>query len=361
MIASPCREEPPPKDCIAFTRSNISIIPQKQTGGETLGAKAAQILALPALVSGQARAMRSADAIHVRCPGNLGLLGCVLAPLFSPYLVAKYAGQWNGYRGEPWTVRLQRALLRSRWWHGPVTVYGRWPFQPQHVIPFFTSMMSAEQVEQAVEVASRKQFRPPLRVLFSGRLAPSKRVAALLDAVKIVTDAGIQLDVVIVGDGSEQETLRSMAARLGIQESVKFIGALPFESALEWYEWAHCLVLPSAHSEGWPKVIAEGMCHGVLCIAVDHGQVSAMLEGRGIVLKSGTPQEIADALTRAALRPEECSPLTRRASLWARQFSLEGLREALAELLTRQWNVDLRSLRATPSPEYGGVIQQSVQ
>jgi hypothetical protein len=47
--------------------------------------------------------MRSADAIHVRCPGNLGVL---LAPLFTRRLVAKYAGQWNGHHGERFALRL---------------------------------------------------------------------------------------------------------------------------------------------------------------------------------------------------------------------------------------------------------------
>jgi hypothetical protein len=66
-----------------------------------------------------------------------------------------------------------------------------------------------------------------------------------------------------------------------------------------------------------------------------------MLTGRGIVLKSGTPQEIADALHRVADRPEDYREMTRQASAWARQYSLEGLREALRELLNRHWGVTL--------------------
>src|SRR5205823_1367344 len=121
----------------------------KETGGENLWAKLAQLAALPLLMFGLARAMRKADAIHVRCPGNLGLLGAVMAPLFSRYLVAKYAGQWSGYPGEARTVRLQRTILRSRWWRGPVTVYGEWPGQSPHVIPFFTSVLTEQQLARA--------------------------------------------------------------------------------------------------------------------------------------------------------------------------------------------------------------------
>ncbi len=52
------------------------------------------------------RALRGADAIQVRCPGNLGLLGAVLAPVRSRRVVAKYAGQWHGYAGRAGPVAL---------------------------------------------------------------------------------------------------------------------------------------------------------------------------------------------------------------------------------------------------------------
>ena len=89
VIAAPCRDEQPPGDWVAFTRANISIAPQREAGGDHWSAKMRQILILPLLVRDLSRAMRAADAIHVRCPGNLGLLGVLLAPLFSHRLVAK--------------------------------------------------------------------------------------------------------------------------------------------------------------------------------------------------------------------------------------------------------------------------------
>ena len=170
-IASPCRQQAPPGDCLAFERSNIAMAPLKEAGGETLGAKLRLIVSIPSMAWGMARAMRSADAIHVRCPGNLGLIGAILAPLFSRRIIAKYAAQWNGGDGEPLSARLQRAILRSNWWKGPVTVYGAWPGSPRHVIPFFTSLLTADQIERARESAGRERRGPELRVLYTGRLS----------------------------------------------------------------------------------------------------------------------------------------------------------------------------------------------
>ena len=137
FISAPFKKGKPPPDALAFSRSNISILPQPETGGDIWIAKLYQICMLPILIYNLIRAMCKVDAIHVRCPGNLGLLGCIFAPLFSKYRIAKYAGQWNGYVGEPWTVRLQRKILSSRWWKAPVLVYGKWPNQPKHIISFF--------------------------------------------------------------------------------------------------------------------------------------------------------------------------------------------------------------------------------
>jgi glycosyltransferase involved in cell wall biosynthesis len=337
IIAGPVSSRTPDGDAVPFTRPNIAIHAVPETGGRTVGAKLAQLAMLPSIIWSLVAAMRRADAIHVRCPGNIGLLGVLLAPLFSRYLVAKYANQWNGYAGEPWTVRLQRRLLRSRWWKGPVTVYGEWPDSPPHVVPFFTSMMTASQVEHARHVAARKTFDAPLRVLFVGRLAASKRVDALIEALRLLVQQGRPIEAVIVGGGPDEAKLREQVRDAVLDSQVSFAGALDYESALRWYEWGQCLVLPSRHSEGWPKVVAEAMCYGLVCVAVAHGQVPAMVRGRGILLHSGDAAEIAGALDEVLRDPERFRTVAAAAAQWSSGYSLEGLRTALDGLLRRTW------------------------
>jgi glycosyltransferase involved in cell wall biosynthesis len=342
VIAAACRAEMPPPDCLAFTRSNISIRPLRETGGHTIAAKLHQLFALPSLVTSLVTTMWQADAVHVRCPGNVGLLGAMLAPLCCDNRIAKYAGQWNGYRGEPWTVRLQRTILRSEWWGSPVTVYGEWPNQPAHVVSFFTSMMTTEQQRRARAIAKRKEFGSPLRVLFMGTLERRKRVNALIDAMKLLSAQGARVELRIVGDGADGAALRAQVHALGIDNLVTFAGALPFDEALRSYEWGDCLVLPSQHSEGWPKVVAEAMSHGLICVAVAHGQIPAMLEGRGIVLPTGSMEEIAATLLEIASTPGAFADRARLGAAWASAHSLESLRNALADLLSAWWGVEQR-------------------
>jgi len=75
VIAAPLRQERPSGDAMALTHRNIRFHPQLETGGDSLLSKALQLIALPIHLWRLGRAMRQADAIQVRCPGNLGLLG----------------------------------------------------------------------------------------------------------------------------------------------------------------------------------------------------------------------------------------------------------------------------------------------
>jgi glycosyltransferase involved in cell wall biosynthesis len=334
IVAGTLRHEPPSGDCTAFTRPNITVLPVTDVGGGRL----AQAVRLPRMIWQLIRYMRRADAIHVRCPCDLGLLGVLLAPLFSRRLYAKYATQWTGFPGEPMAWRLQRAILRSPWWRGPVTVYGNWPNQPGHVVPFFTSMLTDEQITRArSHVASGQKPAAALRVLFVGRLSKSKNVNMLLNAAGAAQRAGVGIECTIVGEGPEQPALRAQADRLGMNGSVRFVGGATFEQVLGWYEQSDALVLVS-ELEGWPKAIAEAMAFGVVCIGVDRGLVPQMLaEERGFVVPPGDTMALVEALRIVAADPNRRARMGQRAALWSQQYSLDGLREALRKLLAKHW------------------------
>lgn len=350
-IASPCRNAPPPGDAIAFTRPNISPWPITETGGDSVGQKLRQVALLPILVVQLTKAMRWADAVHVRCPGNLGLLGAAMAPTFTRLVVAKYAGQWIDFPGETAISRLQKRILRSRWWHGPVTVYGDWPDQPQQVVPFFTSMMSSQMVDEARSVASsRHEGSTALRILFTGRLSADKNVDVLLDAMHMLSDNGRHHFLLqVVGDGPERASLEQHARDLDLADRVEFVGSVPYDTIGRFYADADVLVLAS-QSEGWPKSLAEGMAYGMACIGSNRGLVPWMLsEGRGFTVEPGDPRALADTLLRLSNTPDVRLAAGRAASAWACRFTIDRLRTAIAEMLSDKWNVGIKPLRGEAS------------
>jgi glycosyltransferase involved in cell wall biosynthesis len=278
----------------------------------------------------------------VRVPGNIGLIGTVLGPLFSRRLVAKYAAQWQPFPGEPASVKFQRWLLKSRWWRGPVTVYGEWPGQPKHIIPFFTSILADEQVARARVAVSKPRPAGPLRIVFVGRLSESKNVHVILKALGRMRDEGVAAVLRVVGHGPYLPALAKLTAELGIEDRVEFVGGLAHDRVLDVLEDSDVHVLVS-ECEGWPKATAEAMTFGLVSIGSDRGFVPTMLgDGRGLVVPVGDDAALARELMNVARTPERYEAMREAAAQWGRQRSLEGLREAIRELLSRAWAVEIQ-------------------
>lgn len=341
LIAAPSRRQEPPPDCQAFCRPNIIVIPQGEWGGISIAAKLWAVARLPVTTLALWKTLRRADAIHVRCPGNLGLVGVLLAPIASNYLVAKYAGQWSDYPKEPFSFRLQKRILRSGWWKGPVTVYGPTGEAGKNLVSFFTSVMNSSHVDRACRSSEMRSIKGPIHVVFVGRLSVAKNVDVLLEAVASVRAKGMKVKCTLVGDGPQRDSLVGQAMKLGISDVTFFRGALPFDQVLAVYEEAHVAVLAS-QTEGWPKAIAEAMAFGLVCIGSNRGLVPWMLgEGRGLVVPPRDVEALATALAGVVGTPAQHLEMGRRASLWARRYSIEGLQSALAELLAEHWGVTL--------------------
>lgn len=342
VIASPCRNEAPREDCLPLPEG-VTLLAQPETGGNTLRAKLAQIIMLPYSVLRLSIAIWGADAVHIRCPGNLGLLGALISPLLVRKRVAKFAGQWSDFDGEPWTVRLQRRLLRSRWWNAPVLVYSEQRNEPSHVVPFFTSGLSAAQVARARKAAMARNGEPLQRVLYAGRLSQSKNVHVLLHAIASVIRQGVSLKCTIVGEGPARDSLERQAAALGISSCVHFAGGVRPDEVLAYYESADVLVLAS-ETEGWPKTLTEGMAFGLVCIGSNRGLTASMLaEGRGFLVPPGDATALADALRdTTALSIENRQQMRESALAWAERFTTEQFGESLRSLLDSHWGAPAR-------------------
>lgn len=347
VIAAPVRTGIPPEDCIPFSRPNISLAGQLEAGGSSLFQKVLQLLLIPVHAYRLCRQMSAADAIQVRCPGNLGLIGVVCAPLFRVPRVAKYAGQWTTGDGEPFSWRLQKYILRSRWWKSPVLVYGNWPGEPGHVQPMFTSIMDEAQMDRARRMPARDWRKVVLNVVYVGRLSSAKNVDSVIKAIARRRRMGANMCLKIVGDGPMRSSLESLARLEGIAESVVFTGAISQEGVLGCYEQSDILILAS-QSEGWPKAIAEAMAFGLVCIGSNRGLVPQMLgEGRGVLVEPGDVVDLAGALEKIDNDRESANRMSINSARWGQRFTLEGLREVLTESLEALW--DKRLLRNSAS------------
>jgi glycosyltransferase involved in cell wall biosynthesis len=106
--------------------------------------------------------------------------------------------------------------------------------------------------------------------------------------------------LVYVGkDGGMERYLRKLAARLGVQESVTFVGYVRSEDLVNYYGVADVLVHTS-YAEGLSTVILEAMASGLLVISTPAGGNAQLLKkcGAGIVVPFNDPRSVYLALNK---------------------------------------------------------------
>lgn len=135
------------------------------------------------------------------------------------------------------------------------------------------------------------------KILAIGRLVHQKGFDLLLQALALIRRTH-PWTVLIAGDGPEAERLRALAAQLGIEAAVQWVGAVT--NPFPYYCWADLVVLPSRF-EGFPNVALEAMACGrtVICSDCKSGPRELTAGGKyGILVPSNTVQPLADAILR---------------------------------------------------------------
>ncbi|MCS4484930.1 glycosyltransferase family 4 protein [Gleimia sp. 6138-11-ORH1] len=165
--------------------------------------------------------------------------------------------------------------------------------------------------EKNHNLAAELQTRP-LKVLAVGRLVEKKGFDLMLRAIKQLTDAGIDLDVKIAGEGADGESLKALADSLELGETVKFLGARTQAEVRDLLLWADVQLTPSVPAldgnlDGLPTVTLEAMAMGTLVIASDVTGLPEVvrpengnLAPTGLLVPAGDLEALTAALKRVA-------------------------------------------------------------
>lgn len=125
-------------------------------------------------------------------------------------------------------------------------------------------------LQNTLPVANIKRLKYGLQnkkvFLFVGRLVKIKNIKFLINAFAASLDQMPDAVLVIIGEGEENEVLHKLAKELGVESKCLFLGRLEGDALHEWFNIAHCLVLPS-YQEPYGAVVNEALLAGckVLC------------------------------------------------------------------------------------------------
>jgi len=277
-------------------------------------------------------AIRRADHIHLRCPGNIGLIGCI-AQLFFPKKkkTAKYAGNWDPNAKQPRSYKLQKWILGNTFLtkNMQVLVYGDWPNQTKNIRPFFTATYREKQIPE-VRIPA---YGPSFRVLFVGSLVPGKRPLYALEFIHGCIQQGIDVRIDFFGEGNQRPILEKYIEEHQLQKVAILHGNQKTETVQQAYKNAHFLLLPSK-SEGWPKVVAEAMFWGAIPLVTPISCVFWMLgEGkRGILLHLDVDADVS-AFAKAVKDPIPLEKMAVAGQEWSHQYTLDTFEKSIKELL----------------------------
>jgi len=289
-------------------------------------------LFLPIILIRIFSAMRAADHIHLRCPSNMGLLGCFVQVLFPQKIKsAKYAGNWDPNAKQPLSYRLQKWILSNTFLtkNMSVLVYGEWPDQSKNIVPFFTASYS----EHKIGDWEAEKFHTPFWFLFVGNLSSGKRPMYAMEIVRELSENGIDCRLDMYGDGNEREALENYILSEDLSEIIILHGNQTAETVEEAFKASDFLILASK-SEGWPKVVAEAMFWKTIPIVTPVSCLPWMLDNgnRGMLLSMDIKKDIK--LIRKKLKEkEQLWQMAREAEKWSHQYTLERFDTEIKKLL----------------------------
>jgi glycosyltransferase involved in cell wall biosynthesis len=277
-------------------------------------------------------AMKNADHIHLRCPGNIGLLGCLVQILFpSTPKTAKYAGNWDPKSKQPWTYRLQKRILSNPFLtrNMQVLVYGEWEGSSRNIKPFFTATYS----EYEKMALTPKVLDGIIDFVFVGTLVKGKQPLCAIQLIEKLHQKGYTVCLHLYGEGVEREVLEKYVVKHQLESIITLEGNQSKATVQKAYQDSHFVVLPS-DSEGWPKVIAEGMFWGCVPIATSVSCVPFMLDygNRGVLLEMNLEHD--SLLVEAVLQNQaDFDSKRKKAADWSRSYTLELFHTEIKKLI----------------------------
>lgn len=134
-----------------------------------------------------------------------------------------------------------------------------------------------------LDVGFTREVAPPsgpLKLISVGRLIPRKGVALLLNALSRLKSSPRPVHLTLVGSGSEEDELKSLSQRLGL-DNVTFAGFADQSHLPNYYRDAHAFVMPTLQ-DPFGIVLLEAAASGLALVSSVHAGATHELVTEGM-------------------------------------------------------------------------------
>lgn len=287
---------------------------------------------------------RRIDVVHAHWLVPQGLIAAIMQLLPGgkvPFLVTSHGADLYALKG-PWLDRLKAFVVRRA---AAVTVVSG--AMRGRLVALGVPAGKVSVQPMGVDLLGRFTPSPDVvrshnEILFVGRLVEKKGLQHLLEALPGVLRRVPDASLAIAGFGPEETALRARARELGLENAVRFLGAVPQDELPRLYRRAALFVAPfiraqSGDEEGLGLVLVEAIGCGCFVLA---GKVSALAEVLGdgfddMAVDPRNPATLSDRIVAVMGAPETAR---RRAAelrnAIRHRFDWESVAEGYARRLT---------------------------
>ena len=164
-------------------------------------------------------------------------------------------------------------------------------------------------------------------LLMVGNLVELKGHALVIEALKKLPDC----QLVIIGEGELEQSLKSLASELGVDDRVEFVGGLKQPELPKYYGAADSLVLASSR-EGWANVLLESMACGTPVIATRvWGTPEVVCRPEAGILIERNVENIIEGVEQVKNQPIDRN----KTRMYAEEFSWDASCETLYGLFSK--------------------------
>ncbi len=172
----------------------------------------------------------------------------------------------------------------------------------------------------------------PLRFVYCGRLEARKGLADSIDALAGARARGARVKLDIIGDGAARQDLERQVERLGMRESVRFLGMRTYGPELLSDLAEYDALLFTQTAEDTPRMIFDGYAAGLPLVGYSIAYVvERQKEDAAAVSCDRTPLAAAELMTALDRDRSQLATLARKAREAARYHAADAWYRRRAE------------------------------
>jgi glycosyltransferase involved in cell wall biosynthesis len=177
----------------------------------------------------------------------------------------------------------------------------------------------------------------PLVSLIGNMQGSMKGHDVLINAIKMLKDEGIIVNLEVIGYGNNQTMFENLCVECGVEKQVKFLGKVTSGNAvLDLISKADLFVLPS-RQEGLPRALLEAMTQGLPAIGTRVGGTPELLP-ESVIVEPDDSIALALKMKELLQNPKLLAQLS--------EINLNKSKEYSAETIREKRNSFLRKLKS---------------